>query len=114
MNPDIELSLPPQLRQAIQAWGAGSKDIEPIAADGSDRRFYRLRRPGGSLSASITPIHRADPVTENDSYFFIGQHLRRQGAPVPEIYTYCPEEGWFLLEDLGDRCVQEEYYRLQR
>jgi hypothetical protein len=41
-------------------------------------------------------------VNENDSYYHIGRHLRAKGAPVPEIYHYCREEGWMLLEDLGD------------
>ena len=38
-------------------------------------------------------------------------NLRRQGLPVPEIFTYCREEGWFLLEDLGDVSLQEFYRR---
>jgi N-acetylmuramate 1-kinase len=111
MNPELELSLPPQLRQAILVWGAGKVDLQPIAADGSDRRFYRLRRPGDSLICLLHPHPPGNPVTENDSYYFIGRHLRRQGAPVPEMYAHCREEGWFLLEDLGDRSLYEQYRR---
>ncbi len=85
--------------------------IQPIAADGSDRRFYRLQRPGDSRICLYHPQPPGDPVTENDSYYYIGRHLRRQGAPVPEIYSFCREEGWFLLEDLGDTCLQAECRR---
>ena len=83
--------------------------MAPVAADGSDRRFYRLNRPGGSCILLYHPQPPGKPVTENDSYNFIGRHLRRRGLPVPEIMTYCREEGWFLLEDLGDTSLQEHY-----
>jgi N-acetylmuramate 1-kinase len=108
MNPDFDVSLlPPQLQQELQAW----KAIQPLAADGSDRHFYRLKRPGGSIICLYHPHPPGDPVTENDSYDFIGRHLRRQGAPVPDIFTYCREEGWFLVQDVGDRSLQEHYRR---
>jgi hypothetical protein len=100
-------SLPPRLRQELQRWDA----LLPLAADGSDRQFFRLKGRGGSRICLYQPQPPGDPVTENDSYYHIGQHLRRQGAPVPEIFAYCREEGWFLLEDLGDRSLHEHYCR---
>ncbi|MBM4288784.1 MAG: aminoglycoside phosphotransferase [Deltaproteobacteria bacterium] len=109
MNPESDFSQAPQLRREILAWGGRTADIRPIAADGSDRRFYRLWRQDGSLICLYHPRPPGEPVTENDSYFAIGRHLRRQGAPVPEIFAYCREEGWFLLQDLGDACLQGEY-----
>jgi aminoglycoside/choline kinase family phosphotransferase len=108
MSPQVELSLlPPQLRQELQEWD----DIVRLAADGSDRQFYRLKRWRGSRICLYHPHPPGDPVTENDSYYHIGRHLRNQGVPVPEIFTYCREEGWFLLEDLGDRSLHEHYCR---
>jgi N-acetylmuramate 1-kinase len=98
---------PRQLQQELRAWEA----VQPLAADGSDRQFYRLTRPGGSRICLYHPNPPGDRITENDSYYYIGQHLRRQGAPVPEIFTYCREEGWFLLEDLGDISLQQHYCR---
>ena len=47
------------------------------------------------------PLHPFPPggeVNENDSYYLLGRHLRAQGAPVPEIYTYCREG---VLDDHG-------------
>ncbi len=107
MNPELDFSPPPHLRQEILAWDS----VQPVAADGSDRRFYRLQRSGNSRICLYHPQPPGDPVTENDSYYYIGRHLHGQGAPVPEIYSYCREEGWFLLEDLGDRCLQAECHR---
>jgi aminoglycoside/choline kinase family phosphotransferase len=98
---------PPQLQQELRAW----KAVQPLIADGSDRQFYRLTRPGSSSICLYHPNPPGDRVTENDSYYYIGQHLRGQNSPVPEIFAYCREEGWFLLEDLGDISLQEHYCR---
>ncbi len=74
---------------------------QPLTGDGSDRRFFRLL---GSPTKVLLwhPYAPGGEVNENDSYFQIGSHLRAKGAPVPEIFHYCREEGWMLLEDLGD------------
>ena len=76
----------------------------PLAAEGSDRRFFRL--PGNpSLVLLYHPQPPGREVTENDSYFAIGRHLKARGVPVPEISFYCREEGWMLLEDVGDQSL---------
>jgi N-acetylmuramate 1-kinase len=90
-----------QLEAAAKARGVSLTSPQTLAGDGSDRRFYRLL---GSPTAVLL-FHPAPPggeVNENDSYYRLGLHLRAQGAPVPEIYAYCREEFWMLLEDVGD------------
>jgi N-acetylmuramate 1-kinase len=90
-----------RLAAAAQARGLSLTAPQPLAGDGSDRRFYRLL---GSPTAVLL-VHPNPPggeVNENDSYYWIGRHLRAKGVPVPEIYNYCAEEGWMLTEDLGD------------
>ncbi len=99
------LALPPRLRQELTHW----ETIQPLAADGSDRRFFRLQRRRTACICLFQPEPPGSPVTENDSYYFIGQHLRRQGLPVPEVFEYCREEGWFLVEDLGETSLQTAY-----
>ena len=89
------------LEAAAKARGVSLTSPQTLAGDGSDRRFYRLL---GSPTAVIL-FHPAPPggeVNENDSYYLLGRHLRTQGAPVPEIYAYCREEFWMLIEDVGD------------
>ena len=90
-----------RLNAAVSARGATLEGAQPLAGDGSDRQFFRLLG-----SPTVVLLHHPQPpgeaVNENDSYFHIGRHLKAQGAPVPEIYDYCREEGWMLLEDLGD------------
>jgi aminoglycoside/choline kinase family phosphotransferase len=90
-----------QLINEAQAWGVRLAEARPLAGDGSDRLFFRL--PGEpSLVLLYHPQPPGQKVTENDSYFLIGRHLKARGVPVPEIFVYCREEGWMLLEDVGD------------
>ena len=90
-----------RLEAAAKARGVSLTSPQTLAGDGSDRRFYRLL---GSPTAVLLfhPNPPGGEVNENDSYYHIGRHLKAQGVPVPEIYTYCREESWMLLEDLGD------------
>jgi aminoglycoside/choline kinase family phosphotransferase len=86
---------------AAEEQGVSLAAAQPLAGDGSDRLFFRL--PGSPTKVLLWhPYAPGGEVNENDSYFQIGSHLRARGAPVPEMYHYCREEGWMLLEDLGD------------
>ena len=48
-----------------------------------------------------------DSVRENRSYLLIGKHLLDRSVPVPRIYRADPDAGFFIMEDLGDRNLQE-------
>jgi hypothetical protein len=99
----MNLKLPQSsgLEDEARARGVRLAEAQPLAGDGSDRRFFRL--PGEpNLVLLHHPQAPGREVTENDSYFLIGRHLQARGVPVPEIYVYCREEGWMLLEDVGD------------
>jgi len=102
MNPILPKSS--LLIQETSARGVNLAQARPLAGDGSDRRFFRL--PGDpNLVLLYHPQPPGRGVTENDSYFLIGTHLKAQGVPVPEIYVYCREEDWMLLEDVGDQSL---------
>jgi aminoglycoside/choline kinase family phosphotransferase len=89
------------LEAAAKARNVSLASPQTLAGDGSDRRYYRLL---GSPTVVLLfhPFPPGGEVNENDSYYLLGRHLRAQGTPVPEIYTYCREEFWMMLEDLGD------------
>ncbi|MFZ5448304.1 MAG: aminoglycoside phosphotransferase family protein [Thermodesulfobacteriota bacterium] len=91
-----------RLEAAAKARGVSLTSPQTLAGDGSDRRFYRLLgSPTAVLLFHPSPAG-GEEFNENDSYYHIGRHLKANGVPVPEIYTYCREEFWLLLEDLGD------------
>ncbi|MFO7785420.1 MAG: aminoglycoside phosphotransferase family protein [Thermodesulfobacteriota bacterium] len=81
----------------------------PVQSDGSERSFFRIRHPIYDhtfiliLNPPISPFLRR----ENTAYLKIGNHLRAQGAPVPEIFQWDLEAGLFLVEDMGDVRLQD-------
>ena len=81
--------------------------VLPLAGDGSDRKFFRIFCPAGSLIGLISPRRVEAPlIDENDSYLLIGNHLRSKGLPAPRILHGDAGEGRFLLEDAGDLHLQ--------
>jgi hypothetical protein len=95
----------PRLTAEAARLGVSLAGAQALAGDGSERRFFRL--PGSPPAVLLShPQAPGGEVNENDSYFAIGRHLRRQGVPVPEIHAYCRQEGWMLLEDVGDVSLQ--------
>ncbi len=103
--PSSPLPISPRLAAAAARLQVSLAGARPLAGAGSDRRFFRL--PGSPSVVLLShPQAPGGAVTENDAYFAIGRHLRRQGVPVPEIHAYCREEGWLLLEDVGDLSLE--------
>lgn len=77
-----------------------------LAGDGSDRRFFRIRQGERHFVALLSPRKNRSGIDENDSYWFIGRHLRACGVPVPEIIWADRDAGCFLLQDVGDGHLQ--------
>ena len=86
------------------------KDLHflPIGSDGSKRFFWRVESDTSGLSIIAMANPPKNPTTkrENVAYQMIGNHLRRKGVPVPEVYQYDPRYGWFIMEDLGTSSLQ--------
>jgi aminoglycoside/choline kinase family phosphotransferase len=102
----LEIPQSARLEAAARARGVNLAEALPLAGDGSDRLFFRL--PGEpSLVLLYHPQPPGREVTENDSYFLIGRHLKDRGVLVPEIYVYCRQEHWMLVEDVGDLSLAE-------
>lgn len=80
---------------------------ERLAGDGSRRTFYRLSNSKGSFVIMVNPPTGGDAEKENISYLKIGRHLFSKGVPVACIYRYDLDHGWFIMEDLGQKYLQE-------
>lgn len=65
-----------------------------LSGDGGARRYFRLSGEG------LIVLHGPDKA-ENLAWLRIGRHLWYQGLPVPRIFDYNLEQGFFILEDLG-------------
>ena len=82
--------------------------IQPLAGDGSKRHFWRVRIPSSEVTYVAmrnAPVNQ-DSLWENRAYLLIGQHLLSKSVPVPRVYKADPENGFFVMEDLGDGNLQ--------
>jgi len=88
---------------------SGSKESNwrKLPADGSKRIFYRVSNEKGSCIVMANPPTERNVEKENLSYLKIGKHLFSKGIPVPCIYRYDLDHGWFIIEDLGEQNLQE-------
>ncbi|MFC4271728.1 phosphotransferase [Sneathiella chungangensis] len=76
--------------------GLGEADRRPLAGDASARRYERL-------SADRPLILMDTPPPENVGIFAdIAEALRARGYSAPEVIAEDRENGFLLLEDLGD------------
>ncbi len=77
--------------------------MEPIAPDGSTRKFFRIRRDGFSLCLAVAPASQdKQDLKEARAVWKIGKHLEQKKLPVPRMYGKNFEIGLILCEDMGD------------
>ncbi len=84
----------------------------PLAGDGSRRSFWRFHAPGQSRTYVAVESAPVDAISkkENRAYLMIGGHLYEKGVPVPEMLGADLENGWFILEDMGDCSLQDSLH----
>jgi aminoglycoside/choline kinase family phosphotransferase len=82
---------------------------QPLPGDGSKRLFERISLPesGHSFIFMANPPIDGNSQKENLAYAMIGKHLHAHRIPVPEIYRYNLDQGWFIMEDLGNTSLQD-------
>jgi len=91
----------PWARGALGLDAALPGQLEPVAGDASNRRYFRLRCPRGAVV-----VMEAPPATENNAAFLaVQQALQSRGVRVPDILAVDMARGYLLLEDLGDRLL---------
>ncbi|MEW5734605.1 MAG: sugar phosphate nucleotidyltransferase [Thermodesulfobacteriota bacterium] len=77
--------------------------VERLSGDGSDRRWYRVRRGSRSVVCAAHGMRESGLQNEADAFFAIGRHLATKGAPAAPLLYYDSFSGHVFCEDLGDR-----------
>lgn len=77
--------------------GKRPETIAPLAASGSDRKYFRMT--GGKTSVIGT---YNENVNENNSYFYFTDLLLKHEIHVPEIYLKSKDKRYYLQQDMGD------------
>lgn len=75
--------------------------LTALAGDGGDRLYFRLE------GEKLVLLYGPNSI-ENMAWLRIGRHLWFKGLPVPRIHHYHLGQGWFILDDLGDRHLAYE------
>ena len=65
-----------------------------LAGDASNRRYFRTS--GGILMDAPPELEDVRPFCR------VARHLRKLGLSAPAVLAADPDDGWLLLEDLGD------------
>jgi len=95
----------PQRQAQLQHWlrehcGFSEFSFEPASGDASFRRYFRIGLPGGrTLVAMDAPPDKEDCAP----FVAVTGRLARAGVHVPEILEQDLQQGFLLLEDLGDQ-----------
>ncbi len=79
-----------------RTFGRGPETFEPLKADGSARRLFRLRGGDRSVIGAFGPDKE-----ENRAFLSFSRQFRAAGLPVPEICAEDQPQGIYLEEDLG-------------
>lgn len=75
-------------------------ELQSLGSDAGFRRYFRFRQPSQWLAVD------APPATEDSHQFLaIAQLLRTHGAYSPEILAADPQQGFLLVEDMGDELL---------
>jgi len=78
--------------------GFGDEQLQPLAADASFRRYFRLlnSKPPLLLMDAPPPLENIGPFVD------IALHLKSLGFRPPEINAFDKQNGFVLLEDFGE------------
>lgn len=96
-------------RSFLAAHGWADAEITPLAGDASNRRYDRLKTTGGRHAVLMD----APPDLGEDVRPFtkIARWLTAQGLSAPQIIAEDAQNGFLIIEDLGDGLFAREMAR---
>ncbi len=98
------------LQHLFASWaGEPCLSQQPMAANGSARRYYRMT---GATHHCVACVN--DDVRENMAFVYYARFFRERGLAVPEIYKVSDDGTAYLQQDLGNTTLYEHLYDLRR
>lgn len=94
-----------RLKKILRELGLPPGVLTPLAGDASERRFFRVARPGGGARTVLVVFPEGTAEDELVRYTGTAHLLREAGLPVPGVYRRSEEA--LLVEDCGDLLLQE-------
>ena len=98
------------LKRLFEEWaGEGLAEMHALAANGSNRRYWRM---SGLSHRCIAAFN--DDVAENEAFFSYSTALLSRGVAVPELYAVSHDRRHYLQQDLGDVTLYSYLYDKKR
>ena len=93
-----------QLIRLYKSWrGYAPQKVERLPKSGSNREYVRMYdQEGKSVIGVIGPS-----CAENHCFVYLSNHFKEKGLPVPDIYAFSEDEGYYLQQDLGGRSLYD-------
>jgi aminoglycoside/choline kinase family phosphotransferase len=91
------MTVPAAIDEFLKRAGWDGAAIEPLAGDASFRRYFRIRRAGGTAMLMDAPPPEEDPGPFLDVAHWLTDH----GHRAPAIFAEDRARGLVLLEDFG-------------
>ncbi|MBI5745152.1 MAG: phosphotransferase [Elusimicrobia bacterium] len=85
-----------------KTFGREPETLEPLRADGSARKLFRLKDGARSVVGVFGP-----DKAENAAFLAFSRRFRAEKLPVPEIYAADEPQGVYMEEDLGSTTLFE-------
>lgn len=82
----------------LSGWGQARREV--LAGDASNRRYDRLTHP--DLGRAVLMDAPPDKGEDIRPFVKIATHLRNAGLSAPQVLARDAENGFLILEDLGD------------
>ena len=107
-NTQREVQFGHWLDQQAANFGLITTSVRPASADASFRRYFRVEGVSGKDRTASFIIMDAPPEKENcEPFVRIAKLMGDCGLLVPQILNWHVENGFILLEDLGQKTMME-------
>ena len=94
-------AVPAEAMPFLSRHGWHGAQVQPLAADASFRRYFRVVEDGRTAVLMDSPPHLEDPRP----FLKVADYLAARGFSAPRLLAGDVERGLLLVEDFGDRLV---------
>jgi N-acetylmuramate 1-kinase len=89
--------------------------VIPLAGDASTRRYFRVLSAESGNRSDTAVLMSWDPFKiERYPFLSVLNHFAKHNIKVPQVRALSPEEGFILLEDLGDLTLERKFWENQQ
>lgn len=91
--------------------GGDIASLRPVGEDWSSRRYFRVRRTDGRTAIIMETLPDSlgggGPGHRLPDFIRISDYLRAQGVHTPEAYASNAEQGYAMIEDMGETSFRD-------